>query len=163
MAGVTLPVWRTGSGFALPPVSEFAAKINDKTKAILLYGNPTGTVYALGHLMPWPNSCATATSTCLRTRCTANFATMEPSPNRGDFPVWRTTLFMDSVSKRYSMCGARIGAMVTKNKDVRKAAMKFAMARLSPPPWHRSHRRQLTTSDTYSRSSRALRLPQTLD
>ena len=42
-------------------------------------------------------------------------------------------VLVDSVSKRYSMCGARIGAMVTKNRAVRKAAMKFAMARLSPP------------------------------
>ena len=48
-------------------------------------------------------------------------------------------VLVDSVSKRYSMCGARIGAMVTKNVAVRKVAMKFAMARLSPPPWPKSH------------------------
>ena len=93
-----------------------------------------------------------------------NFATTGPSPNRCfSCLVWSSTwCLVDSVSKRYSMCGARIGAMVTKNKAVRKAAMKFAMARLSPPTLAQiASEAALKTSEAYFEAgAKPLRGPQ---
>ena len=86
MAGVQIvPVTaRIEDGFALPPISDFAAKINHKTKAILLCnpGNPTGTVYAPESLDALAQLVRDTTCTSLPTRCTENFATTGPSPNR---------------------------------------------------------------------------------
>lgn len=139
MAGVeVVPVTaHLEQGFALPPISEFAAKINEKTKAILLCnpGNPTGTVYApealdaLAELVRAHDLYLFADEV-YREFCYdgAKPKSVMQLPDLED-----NVVLVDSVSKRYSMCGARIGAMVTKNQAVRRAAMKFAMARLSPP------------------------------
>ena len=146
-------------GFALPPVSEFAAKINDKTKAILLCnpGNPTGTVYApealdaLAQLVR-DNDLYLFADEVYREFC---YDGAKPKSVMQLSGLENNVVLVDSVSKRYSMCGARIGAMVTKNKDVRKAAMKFAMARLSPPTLAQvASEAALTTSDTYFREVR---------
>ena len=139
MAGVeVVPVTaHLEQGFALPPISEFAAKINEKTKAILLCnpGNPTGTVYAPEAL--------DALADLVRAHDLYLFADevyrefcydgVKPKSVMQLPDLEDNVVLVDSVSKRYSMCGARIGAMVTKNQAVRRAAMKFAMARLSPP------------------------------
>ena len=161
MAGVeVVPVTaHLEKGFALPPVSEFAAKINDKTKAILLCnpGNPTGTVYApealdaLAQLVR-DNDLYLFADEVYREFC---YDGAKPKSVMQLSGLENNVVLVDSVSKRYSMCGARIGAMVTKNKDVRKAAMKFAMARLSPPTLAQvASEAALTTSDAYFREVR---------
>ena len=161
MAGVeVVPVTaHLDQGFALPPVSEFAAKINDKTKAILLCnpGNPTGTVYApealdaLAQLVR-DNDLYLFADEVYREFC---YDVAKPKSVMQLSGLENNVVLVDSVSKRYSMCGARIGAMVTKNKDVRKAAMKFAMARLSPPTLAQvASEAALTTSGAYFREVR---------
>ena len=138
MAGVQIvPVTaRIEDGFALPPISDFAAKINDKTKAILLCnpGNPTGTVYAPESLDALAQLVRDHDLYLFADEVYREFCYDGAQPKSVlQLPgLEQHVVLVDSVSKRYSMCGARIGAMVTKNVAVRKAAMKFAMARLSP-------------------------------
>ena len=139
MAGVdVVPVTaHIERGFALPSIDDFAAKINDKTKAILLCnpGNPTGTVYApesldaLARLVK-DNDLYLIADEVYREFCYDGAIPKSVMELPG---LEENVVLVDSVSKRYSMCGARIGALVTKNRAVLKAAMKFAMARLSPP------------------------------
>jgi aspartate aminotransferase len=125
------------NGFALPPMAAFEAAITDRTKAILICnpGNPSGTKYADESLH--------AVADLVKKRDLFLFAdevyreftydgNMSPSVLSLE-GLEEHAIVIDSVSKRYSMCGARVGAMVTKNKEVRRAAMRFAMARLSPP------------------------------
>lgn len=139
MAGVkVVPVTaRIEDGFALPPMSDFAAAITDKTRAILICnpGNPTGKVYA--------DEALEALAELVRKHDLFLFAdevyrefTYEGAMPRSILSfegLEDHAVLVDSVSKRYSMCGARIGAMVTRNPEIRAAAMRFAMARLSPP------------------------------
>ena len=125
------------NGFALPPMAAFEAAITDRTKAILICnpGYPTGTKYADESLH--------AVADLVKKRDLFLFADevyreftydgrMSPSVLNLE-GLEEHAIVIDSVSKRYSMCGARVGAMVTKNEEVRRAAMRFAMARLSPP------------------------------
>ena len=139
MAGVeVVPVTALlDDGFALPPVEAFASKISDKTKAILLCnpGNPTGTVYASEALDALAQLVRAHDLYLFADEVYREFCYDGAKPKSVmELPgLEDNVVLVDSVSKRYSMCGARIGALVTKNKAVRKAAMKFAMARLSPP------------------------------
>ena len=139
MAGVeVVPVTANlEQGFALPPISEFAVKINEKTKAILLCnpGNPTGTVYASEALDALADLVRAHDLYLFADEVYREFCYDGAKPKSVmQLPgLEDNVVLVDSVSKRYSMCGARIGAMVTKNQAVRRAAMKFAMARLSPP------------------------------
>ncbi|MEE2919536.1 MAG: pyridoxal phosphate-dependent aminotransferase [Bacteroidota bacterium] len=139
MAGVeVVPVTALlDDGFALPPVEAFASKISDKTKAILLCnpGNPTGTVYASEALDALAQLVLAHDLYLFADEVYREFCYDGAKPKSVmELPgLEDNVVLVDSVSKRYSMCGARIGALVTKNKAVRKAAMKFAMARLSPP------------------------------
>lgn len=139
MAGVHIvPVTaHIDDGFALPPIEDFEAKITQRTKAVLLCnpGNPTGTVYsgeelnALASLVQEHDLYLFADEV-YREFCYDGATPKSVMQLEG---LDQHVVLVDSVSKRFSMCGARIGAMVTKNKEVRAAAMKFAMARLSPP------------------------------
>ena len=139
MAGVeVVPVTASlDDGFALPPIEAFASKINDKTKAILLCnpGNPTGTVYAPEALDALAELVRAHDLYLFADEVYREFCYDGAKPKSVmELPgLEDNVVLVDSVSKRYSMCGARIGALVTKNRAVRKAAMKFAMARLSPP------------------------------
>ena len=139
MAGVeVVPVTALlDDGFALPPVEAFASKISDKSKAILLCnpGNPTGTVYASEALDALAQLVLAHDLYLFADEVYREFCYDGAKPKSVmELPgLEDNAVLVDSVSKRYSMCGARIGALVTKNKAVRKAAMKFAMARLSPP------------------------------
>ena len=139
MAGVeVVPVTASlDDGFALPPIEAFASKINDKTKAILLCnpGNPTGTVYAPEALDALAELVREHDLYLFADEVYREFCYDGAKPKSVmELPgLEDNVVLVDSVSKRYSMCGARIGALVTKNRAVRKAAMKFAMARLSPP------------------------------
>jgi aspartate aminotransferase len=139
LAGIKIvPVTaRIEDGFALPPMADFERAISPRTKAILICnpGNPTGTKY--------PDEALTSLAELVRSHDLFLFAdevyrefTYDGSNARSVLTVpglEQNAIVIDSVSKRYSMCGARIGALVTRNAEVRKAAMKFAMARLSPP------------------------------
>jgi aspartate aminotransferase len=139
MAGVeVVPVTALlEDGFALPPIGAFASKISDKTKAILLCnpGNPTGTVYAPEALDALAQLVREHDLYLFADEVYREFCYDGAKPKSVmELPgLEDNVVLVDSVSKRYSMCGARIGALVTKNRAVRKAAMKFAMARLSPP------------------------------
>jgi aspartate aminotransferase len=121
----------------LPPIEDFEAKITQRTKAVLLCnpGNPTGTVYSGRELnelasLVLEHDLYLFADEVYREFCYDGATPKSVMQLEG---LDQHVVLVDSVSKRYSMCGARIGAMVTKNKEVRTAAMKFAMARLSPP------------------------------
>jgi aspartate aminotransferase len=125
------------TGFALPPISEFEKLISDKTKAILICNpnNPTGYLYSkeeieqLGALVKKHDLFLIADEV-YREFIYDGDTHYSVMNLKG---LEQNVIMIDSVSKRYSMCGARIGCMVTKNKEVIAASMKFAQARLSPP------------------------------
>ena len=124
-------------GFALPPMQAFEAAITDRTKAILICnpGNPTGTKYADESLHAVADLVKQNDLFLFADEVYREFTydgVMSPSV-LSLAGLEENAVVIDSVSKRYSMCGARVGAMVTKNAEVRTAAMRFAMARLSPP------------------------------
>ncbi len=125
------------TGFALPAVSEFEKLITPKTKAIIICnpGNPTGYLYskaeleALADLVKKHNLYLFADEV-YREFCYdgATFTSILQLPGLEEHAV-----VVDSVSKRYSMCGVRIGALITRNKALMQTVLKFAQARLSPP------------------------------
>ncbi|MEZ4854891.1 MAG: pyridoxal phosphate-dependent aminotransferase [Gelidibacter sp.] len=123
--------------FALPAIEEFEKLITAKTKAILICnpGNPTGYLYSkdeikkLAHIVKKHNLFLIADEVYREFVYDGNeFYSIMQEEGLEDYAI-----MIDSVSKRYSMCGARIGYLVSKNKDVIKTALKFAQARLSPP------------------------------
>lgn len=156
MAGVHI-VHVTASidnGFALPPMEDFEAMINERTKAILICnpGNPTGTNYVdadlegLAHLVKKHDLYLFADEVYRE----FTYGGELPRSILSVPGVEAHAVMIDSVSKRYSMCGARIGCMVTRNEEVKNAAMKFAMARLSPPTVEQvAAEAALQTSDAY--------------
>lgn len=123
-------------GFALPPMEAFEKKITHRTKAIVICNpnNPTGYLYSKVELEALKNICLTHNlflfaDEAYREFCYSgeHFSAMQLE-GADNFVV-----LMDTISKRYSACGARLGTFITKNKLVLDAAMKFAQARLSPP------------------------------
>ncbi|MBK8875376.1 MAG: pyridoxal phosphate-dependent aminotransferase [Bacteroidia bacterium] len=124
-------------GFALPPVSEFEKLITPKTRAIMICnpGNPTGYLYtkaeleALRDLVQKHNLFLFADEV-YREFCYDGKEYFSVMNLKG---IEENVVLMDSVSKRYSACGVRIGALISRNKQVMSAALKFAQARLSPP------------------------------
>jgi len=124
-------------GFALPPVEEFEKKITDKTKAIVICnpGNPTGYLYSKEELeklrdIVKKHDLFLFADEVYREFCYDGAVPFSVMNLEG---IEENVIMIDSVSKRYSMCGARIGAIVSKNKQVMAAALKFGQARLSPP------------------------------
>lgn len=125
------------TGFALPPISEIEAKITSKTKAIVICnpGNPTGYLYSKEELEQLRDIIKKHDLFLFADEVYREFCYDGAHP----FSVLNlegiedNVIMIDSVSKRYSMCGARIGAMVSKNKEIMNAALKFGQARLSPP------------------------------
>ncbi|MDB5251780.1 MAG: aspartate aminotransferase [Flaviaesturariibacter sp.] len=137
-AGVTVvPITsHIETGFALPPIADFEKVITPRTKAIVICNpnNPTGYLYSRAEME------------ALKTICLAHDLFLFSDEAYREFcydgayisalhleGMDQNVVLMDTVSKRYSACGARLGAFVTKNKDVYATAMKFAQARLSPP------------------------------
>lgn len=124
------------NGFALPPIDAFEAKITAKTKAIVICNpnNPTGYLYS-AHEMEQLKAIILKYNLYLfsdeayREFCYDGVNTSAMHLQGVDDHV----VIMDTISKRYSACGGRIGALVTKNQAVLDAVMKFAQARLSPP------------------------------
>lgn len=138
-SGVTVKPIPTSidSNFSLPAISEFEKLINPKTKAILICnpGNPTGYLYTQEEMNQLAALVKKHDLFLVADEVYREFAydgrvhlSVMNQPGLEDHAI-----MIDSVSKRYSMCGARIGCMVSKNKEVMAAAMKFAQARLSPP------------------------------
>ncbi len=124
-------------GFALPPVEEFEKRITDKTKAIVICnpGNPTGYLYSKEELeklrdIVKKHDLFLFADEVYREFCYDGAVPFSVMNLEG---IENNVIMIDSVSKRYSMCGSRIGAIVSKNKEVMTAALKFGQARLSPP------------------------------
>jgi len=125
------------TGFALPPVSEFEKIITPKTRAIMICNpnNPTGYLYTQ-HEMNQIRDLVKKYDLYLfsdevyREFCYTGAPYISAFHLKG---IEQNVVLVDSVSKRYSECGIRIGALITKNKQVRNDVMKFCQARLSPP------------------------------
>ncbi len=139
-SGVTIiPVISSiDEGFALPPIDAFEKLITPKTKAILICnpGNPTGYLYSKEEILQLAEIVKKHDLFLIADEVYREFIYDE---NETHFSIMNVAgleenaIMIDSVSKRYSMCGARIGCIVSKNKAVMTTAMKFAQARLSPP------------------------------
>ncbi len=127
------------SGFALPPIAEFEKAITPKTKGIMICnpGNPTGYLYtkveleALRDLVK-KHDLFLLSDEVYREFCYDGKEYVSVMHLEG---IENNVILLDSISKRYSACGARIGAMISKNKEIMTAALKFAQARLSPPSY----------------------------
>ena len=138
-AGINVvPVTATiESGFALPPITEIEKKITSKTKGIVICnpGNPTGYLYSKEELeqlrdLVKKHDLFLFADEVYREFCYDGAVPFSVMNLDG---IENNVIMIDSVSKRYSMCGARIGALISKNKEVMAAALKFGQARLSPP------------------------------
>ncbi|WP_298263096.1 pyridoxal phosphate-dependent aminotransferase [uncultured Lutibacter sp.] len=125
------------NNFALPPISEFEKLITPKTKAILICnpGNPTGYLYSREEIEKLAEIVKKHDLFLIADEVYREFVydNVQHQSVLNNFGLENHAIIIDSVSKRYSMCGARIGCLVSKNKDVINTAMKFAQARLSPP------------------------------
>lgn len=125
--------------FALPAIEEFEKLITPKTKAILICnpGNPTGYLYSKEEIKKLAEIVKKHDLFLIADEVYREFAYdgTEHYSVMQEAGLEQHTIMIDSVSKRYSMCGARIGCIVSKNKDVINTALKFAQARLSPPTY----------------------------
>lgn len=125
------------TGFALPPVEEFEKLITDRTKAILICNpnNPTGYLYTRSEMNQIRDIVRKHDLYLFSDEVYREFIyTGSPYISACHLEgIEQNVVLIDSVSKRYSECGIRIGALVTKNAELRKTVMKFCQARLSPP------------------------------
>ena len=124
------------TGFALPPIEDFEKAITSKTKAIVVCNpnNPTGYLYSEAEMETLKNIVLKHNLYLFADEAYREFCYEGSHTSAMHLKgVEEHVVLMDTISKRYSACGGRIGALVTKNKAVLEAAMKFAQARLSPP------------------------------
>ena len=125
------------NGFKLPSVEEFEKQITDKTRAILICNpnNPTGYLYTKQEMMQIRDIVKKYNLYLFSDEVYREFIyTKRPYISAFHLEgIEEHVILIDSVSKRYSLCGARIGALITKNKEVHQAVMKFCQARLCPP------------------------------
>ena len=125
------------NGFQVPPMEEFEKAITPKTKAILICnpGNPTGTLYTKESMLALGEIARKHDLFLISDEVYREFCyTDEPHFSAMNIPdLDQNVILVDSVSKRYNLCGARIGCIVSHNKEVMAAAMKYAQARLCPP------------------------------
>jgi aspartate aminotransferase len=124
-------------GFSLPPIAEFEKVINEKTKGIMICNpnNPTGYLYSKEELevlreLALKYDLYLYADEVYREFCYDGHSHTSVMQLEG---LENNTILIDSVSKRYSACGVRIGCMISRNAEVMATAMKFAQARLSPP------------------------------
>ncbi len=127
------------TGFALPPITDFEKVITPKTKGIMICnpGNPTGYLYTKEELLALRDlvkkyDLFLLSDEVYREFCYDGKEYVSVMHLDG---IEENVVLLDSISKRYSACGARIGALISKNKTVMNAALKFAQARLSPPSY----------------------------
>ncbi|MDR0766558.1 MAG: pyridoxal phosphate-dependent aminotransferase [Odoribacteraceae bacterium] len=125
------------NGFALPPVSEFERLITPRTKGIVIVnpGNPTGYLYSREELeqvadIVKRHDLFLYTDEVYREFCYDGLKHFSATRLEG---IEENVIMVDSVSKRYSECGARVGMLISRNKEVLSAVTRFCMARLSPP------------------------------
>lgn len=125
--------------FALPPIEDFEKLITPRTKAILICnpGNPTGYLYSKEEIKKLAQIVKKHDLFLIADEVYREFTydDKEHYSVLQEEGLDNNAIIVDSVSKRYSMCGARIGFLVTKNKEVISTALKFAQARLSPPTY----------------------------
>jgi aspartate aminotransferase len=125
------------NGFALPAIADFESKITERTKGILICnpGNPTGYLYSKAELEQLRDLVLKYNLFLYADEVYREFMYEGAVPHSvlNLTGLDQHAIMIDSVSKRYSMCGARIGAMVSRNKELMAAALKFGQARLSPP------------------------------
>ena len=142
------------NNFALPPIKDFEALITPKTKAILICnpGNPTGYLYSKAEISQLAELVKKHDLFLIADEVYREF-TYDGEQHHSIMTIEGLdahAIMIDSVSKRYSMCGARIGCLVTKNKQVHGTALKFAQARLSPPTYAQiASEAALDTPDSY--------------
>ncbi len=161
-AGVTIrPITsRIEDGFALPPISDFEKLITPRTMAILINNpnNPTGYLYSLAELQALrdivrKHDLYLFADEVYKEFCYEGNEFVSAMHLEG---VENNVVVMDSISKRYSACGMRIGALVSKNKEVISTALKFAQARLSPPTYGQiAGEAAIDTPDSYFEDVRA--------
>lgn len=139
MNGITLKSISTDirDGFQVPSMDEFEKAITDRTKAILVCnpGNPTGTLYSKESMLALGDIARRHGLFLISDEVYREFCyTDEPHFSAMNIPdLEDNVILIDSVSKRYNLCGARVGCIVSKNKEVMNAAMKYAQSRLCPP------------------------------
>jgi aspartate aminotransferase len=124
------------SGFALPPIADFEKVISSKTKAILICNpnNPTGYLYSKEEMEALGSLCLKHDLYLFSDEAYREFSYTGKAMSALELKgLEQQVIVMDTISKRYSACGARIGAFITRNATVYDGAMKFAQARLSPP------------------------------
>ena len=123
--------------FALPPIEAFEKKITDRTKAILICnpGNPTGYLYSEEEIVKLKDLALKHDLFLIADEVYREFVYdgIRHHSVMSQKGLEHHAIMIDSVSKRYSMCGARIGCIVSKNKEVIQTALKYAQARLSSP------------------------------
>lgn len=142
------------SGFSLPPIEEFEKVITPKTRGIVICNpnNPTGYLYSreelemLGEIVK-KHDLYLYSDEVYREFCYDGESHFSAMNLKG---LEQHVVMFDSVSKRYSMCGVRVGALISKNKEVISTALKFAQARLSPPSYGQvAGEAALDTPDSY--------------
>ena len=138
-AGVVVKPVRTSidDGFRLPSIEKFEEQITEKTRAILICNpnNPTGYLYTKQEMMKIRDLVRKHNLYLFSDEVYREFIYTK-APYISAFHlegIEENVVLIDSVSKRYSECGIRIGALITKNRKIRQAVMKFCQARLSPP------------------------------
>lgn len=140
--------------FALPSIEKFEEQITDKTKAIVMCnpGNPTGYLYTKEEVQQLANLAIKHDIFIIADEVYREF-TYDGAKHHSIMNIEgleKHAIMVDSVSKRYSMCGARIGCIVSRNKELMATAMKFAQARLSPPTFAQiASEAALETTDEY--------------
>jgi aspartate aminotransferase len=125
--------------FALPPIEEFEKRITDKTKAILICnpGNPTGYLYSKDEIEQLKALVIKHDLFLIADEVYREFVYdgIKHYSVMSESGIEKNAIMIDSVSKRYSMCGARIGCVVSRNKELIGTIIKYAQARLSPPTY----------------------------
>lgn len=124
------------TGFALPPITDVEKVITEKTRAIVICNpnNPTGYLYSRQEMEDLKSICLRYNLYLFSDEAYREFCYDGTCVSAMHLTgMEEHVVLMDTISKRYSACGARLGAFITKNKEVYAAAMKFAQARLSPP------------------------------
>lgn len=134
---ITPVTCKVEDGFALPPIGEIEAKINDKTRAIMICnpGNPTGYIYTRAEVHSIAELCKKHDLFFLSDEVYREFTydDVKHYSVMHEKDISDRAVLLDSISKRYSACGARVGALISKNKELADAALRLGQARLCPP------------------------------
>ncbi len=137
--GITLKAVPTNidEDFRIPDISEFEKLLTDRTRAVMISNpcNPSGTLFSREEMIAMGEFCKKHDLFLISDEVYREFCyTQEPHFSAMNIPgCEQNVILVDSVSKRYNLCGARIGCIISHNKDVMAAALKFAQSRLCPP------------------------------